>query len=364
MQMLAQDSFVLWAEFSPDQRRIVTTASDNTVRVWDASTGTELAVLAGHADAVRQAMFSPDGQHIVSASIDKTVRIWDATPPADLKRQIAWSQAAQIEPLSDVERSRLGLPRDKRIRHWANDNKCDVAAAATYDPDRRAAGVATNAILPDIAASACAAGGAMPADSSRFHFQMGRAMVAKRDFNRARAEFELAVKGGYRAAKMGLAELLAQPASGMLDPPQAVKLYLEAWHEGVPRAAFELGNLYEHGLKGLPADAGQASVWYAKGADVGEPDALAYLAARDEASAIAETSMSERSPLLLRAFSEYAAAAERAHDEDWPDDAWREWRYRRATLARLLARAGRMPQVADAYTQVRNDSPAQLTKLR
>src|SRR5271155_216901 len=41
--------------------------------------------------------------------------------------------------------------------------------------------------------------------------------------------------------------------------------------------------------------------------------------------------------------------AKRAHDEDWPEDAWKSWRYRRATLARLLAREGMMQQVADAY---------------
>ena len=57
--------------------------------------------------------------------------------------------------------------------------------------------------------------------------------------------------------------------------------------------------------------------------------------------------------LLLRAFLFYAAAAKRAYDEDWPDEAWRHWRYRRATLARLLAHEGMMSQVADAYTSMR-----------
>jgi hypothetical protein len=42
--------------------------------------------------------------------------------------------------------------------------------------------------------------------------------------------------------------------------------------------------------------------------------------------------------------------ASRAREEDWPDGAWQNWRYRRATLARLLANAGMMQQVADAYT--------------
>jgi hypothetical protein len=57
--------------------------------------------------------------------------------------------------------------------------------------------------------------------------------------------------------------------------------------------------------------------------------------------------------LLLRAFSRYASASERAKKADWPDEEWRYWRYRRATLARLLARAGLMQDVADAFAEVK-----------
>jgi hypothetical protein len=57
--------------------------------------------------------------------------------------------------------------------------------------------------------------------------------------------------------------------------------------------------------------------------------------------------------LLLSAFRFYAAAAEHARDEAWPDEVWRHWRHRRATLARLLARDGMMSQVADEYSSVR-----------
>lgn len=357
LRVLAHDGFVLSAAFSPDGQRIVTASSDNTARIWDAATGTELAVLSGHGDSVRYAMFSPDGRHIVTASIDKTVRLWDAAIPADLPGQIAWSRAAQIDPLSAVERTRFGLPRDNRIRTWAGDpSKCDVVAAATYDPDRLAPGVPQRALSPDVAASACALDGVTPADLPRFHFQMGRALVAKHDLKAARMEFERAVNDGYRAAKIDLADLLAQPAAGMFDAARAVSLYIEAWGNGVSRAAFRLGNLYEHGLNGLPADPATASLWYKKGADTGEPYALAQLAERDEATAVSEPSIPRKNALLLNAFSEYAAAAERAHDEDWPeDDAWRDWRYHRATLARLLAREGMMPQVAAAYTRVRNN---------
>jgi hypothetical protein len=56
---------------------------------------------------------------------------------------------------------------------------------------------------------------------------------------------------------------------------------------------------------------------------------------------------------MLESFKKYAAATEFARREDWPDDAWRNWRYRRASLARLLAREGMMHQSADAAAEIR-----------
>jgi hypothetical protein len=97
----------------------------------------------------------------------------------------------------------------------------------------------------------------------------------------------------------------------------------------------------------------QAWSWYQKGADAAEPNSLARFAERDERIALDESDLSKQNALLLRAFTYYAAAAESAKDEDWPDDAWRHWRYRRASLARLLARDGLMQRVADAYASIR-----------
>jgi WD40 repeat protein len=65
--------------FSPNGQFIASGSRDNTVRVWDAATGTERHTMHGHNDYVFSVAFSPNGQSIVSGSLDKTVRVWDAT---------------------------------------------------------------------------------------------------------------------------------------------------------------------------------------------------------------------------------------------------------------------------------------------
>jgi WD40 repeat protein/TPR repeat protein len=354
------DGEVNCAAFSPDGTLIVTASADKTARAWDARRGTQLAVFVGHETLVQSAAYSPDGTRIVTASFDKTARIWDALIPAAIEGQIAWDMAAQIDGLSDADRIQLGLPADGRVGDSAQGTPCDKAAAAFYDPDRREPGHPTSEINVDIANAACALEIANPGHSARSDYQMGRALLAKHDVKGAIQELEIATAKGYRAAAIDLAITLQDQSSGMLDPARVVTLLERAWKDQVPIAAYELGRVYENGLPTAPAgvnpepqvDLAKAWFWYQRGADAGEPNALARCAARDEDTALAEKSIAKWNSQLLQAFTRYAAAAQRAHDEGWPDDAWKSWRYRRATIARLLAREGMMQQVADAYGSV------------
>jgi len=183
-------------------------------------------------------------------------------------------------------------------------------------------------------------------------YQSARALLAKSDVKGARQQLEIAVAAGYRAAKVDLANLLVDGSAGMLDPARAVALAQSAWQDGVPIAAYVLGHFYEAAVTGSQPDLSKAWEWYQKGADAGEPHALARFAERTETEALADSDPQKMAVRLLHAFSDYAAAAERAHDEDWPDEAWRKWRHRRATLARILARQGMMQQVSDTYADV------------
>jgi TPR repeat protein len=151
--------------------------------------------------------------------------------------------------------------------------------------------------------------------------------------------------------------LLSQPAAGMLDLPAALRLYQQAWQDGVTFAAFELGHLYESGVGAgtdrtpqvLAADRAQAWSWYLKAAQVAQPSALARLGEEEDAAAYATRDTPRRDAHLCSALGLYTAAAESARLEDWPDAAWKNWRYRRASLARLLAREGMMGEVAGVY---------------
>lgn len=70
---------VLSAEFSDDGKFVITASEDNTARIWNAATGEELSVLAGHTARVTSVAFAPGPEpaRAVTASQDGAVKLWD-----------------------------------------------------------------------------------------------------------------------------------------------------------------------------------------------------------------------------------------------------------------------------------------------
>nr|VWO96508.1 Transcriptional repressor TUP1 [Ganoderma boninense] len=69
------DSMINSATFSPDGRFVASASSDNTVRLWRRSDGTNVKTFNEHNDKVTLAAFSPNGAMLASGSDDGTVRI-------------------------------------------------------------------------------------------------------------------------------------------------------------------------------------------------------------------------------------------------------------------------------------------------
>ena len=71
--------------WSPDGRLIVSGSCDDTLKIWEAATGSEVRTLTGHDDWVVAVAWSPDGRHIVSGSHDGTLKIWEAARGSEVR---------------------------------------------------------------------------------------------------------------------------------------------------------------------------------------------------------------------------------------------------------------------------------------
>jgi WD40 repeat protein/serine/threonine protein kinase len=143
---LKHEAPVSSAHFSPDGKKIVTASWDNTARVWDAETGQPLTEPMKHGDHVVSVEFSPDGKRIVTASWDKTTRVWDAQTGQPLTAEMRHDNllnSAQFSPdgkrvvtasegkMAQVWDAQTGQPLGDPMTHAA------AVKSACFSPDGR-----------------------------------------------------------------------------------------------------------------------------------------------------------------------------------------------------------------------------------
>ena len=73
--------------FSPDSKILASSGCKildhesvtNAIRLWDLESGKELHKLEGHDSSINSLAFSSDGKTLASGSDDETVRLWNVT---------------------------------------------------------------------------------------------------------------------------------------------------------------------------------------------------------------------------------------------------------------------------------------------
>jgi WD40 repeat protein len=79
VRLLIEDSLSYRCVFSPDGRSVVASHEDGMVRIWDVRTGQLIRRVQAHEDQMYDVAFMPDGKGFVSASEDTTMKYWDIT---------------------------------------------------------------------------------------------------------------------------------------------------------------------------------------------------------------------------------------------------------------------------------------------
>ncbi len=118
MTLAGHSKWVNFCAYSPDGSRIVSASEDNTLKVWDAETGAEVATLAGHSEQVASCAFSPDGSRIVSVSEDNTLKVWDVVTGAKITTLAGHSQSVESCDYSPSGSRIVSASVDNILKVW------------------------------------------------------------------------------------------------------------------------------------------------------------------------------------------------------------------------------------------------------
>jgi WD40 repeat protein len=118
-------SYVRSVVFSHDSTRLASASTDNIVKLWDASSGECLQTLKGHSSVVTSVAFSHDSTRLASASYDNTVKLWDASSGECLQTLKGHSSDVTSVAFSHDSTRLASASDDNTVKLWdASSGEC------------------------------------------------------------------------------------------------------------------------------------------------------------------------------------------------------------------------------------------------
>src|SRR5271166_4554377 len=103
---------------TPDGCRAVSASDDQTLRLWDLSTGQTIRTLEGHTNGVEAVAVTSDGRCAVSASTDQTLRLWDLSTGQTIRTLEGHTKSVYAVAVTPDGRCAVSASLDQTLRLW------------------------------------------------------------------------------------------------------------------------------------------------------------------------------------------------------------------------------------------------------
>jgi WD40 repeat protein len=103
---------------APDGLTAISASYDNTLKIWDTKTGTEVRTLTAHTNSVRAVAIVPDGLTAISASRDKTLKIWDTETGTEVRTLTGHTNSVRAVAIAPNGKIAVSCSDDRTLKIW------------------------------------------------------------------------------------------------------------------------------------------------------------------------------------------------------------------------------------------------------
>jgi WD40 repeat protein/serine/threonine protein kinase/Tfp pilus assembly protein PilF len=132
MTLRGHSEGVISVATNPDGKLIASGGWDNTIKVWDAATGTELMTFQGHEGPVCSVAFSPDSKHVISGSHDKTAKVWDTGSARETMTLSGHGSSVSSAVYSPDGQRIISSSQDGTIKVWDSATGVELMTLSGY----------------------------------------------------------------------------------------------------------------------------------------------------------------------------------------------------------------------------------------